>query len=321
MNTIPLARAQFVGIGTSIEIITHARTQLLADAQLERARNIARQRVEELDRAASRFRVDSELTMLQALHTGEWTLCSPILTRALHAALWAAEWTGGLIDPTLGQALRRIGYDRDLDEVQANPTPGREPAKHVARWRDVGVRLDERLVRLPRNANIDLGSTGKSWLAVVLAAEIHEVTGGGVLVNLGGDLAVCGEAPCGGWTVTIDDGRSGETVAIQHGAIATSSTQRRSWTSTTPAGVPTRKHHIIDPRSGDSAAVVWETVTVVADSCLTANAAATASIILGAQAPTWLAERRLHARLVSAAGDVVYVGEWPGATTVSRQAS
>ena len=53
------------------------------------------------------------------------------------------------------------------------------------------------------------------------------------------------------------------------------------------------------------------TVTVAAATCVDANAASTAAVVLGEEAPGWLEERKLPARLVGLAGEVVAVGGWP----------
>jgi thiamine biosynthesis lipoprotein len=70
-------------------------------------------------------------------------------------------------------------------------------------------------------------------------------------------------------------------------------------------------HHIVDPRTGDAAEPVWRTVSVAAASCLGANAATTAAIVLGTDAPQWLVARRLPARLVGVDGRVSAVAGWP----------
>jgi thiamine biosynthesis lipoprotein len=70
-------------------------------------------------------------------------------------------------------------------------------------------------------------------------------------------------------------------------------------------------HHIVVPRTGRPARGPWSTVSVAAASCLDANAASTASIVLGSDAPDWLATRRLPARLARLDGGVVHVAGWP----------
>jgi thiamine biosynthesis lipoprotein len=88
--------------------------------------------------------------------------------------------------------------------------------------------------------------------------------------------------------------------------MATSSTVHRRWTR----GGET-VHHLLDPRTGRPVDLCWRTVTVAASSCLAANTASTASIVLGEQAPAWLLERDLAARLVDTDGSVMTVAGWP----------
>src|SRR5207302_793722 len=124
-------------------------------------------------------------------------------------------------------------------------------------------------------------------------------------VSLGGDIAVAGQSPAGGWHVQVaeDSGArllpDAESVSIEAGGLATSSTTVRTWTR---GGVTL--HHIIDPATGLPTAGPWRTATVFAGDCVDANIAATAAIVMGAGVPGWLASRGLAARLVDQAGEV-----------------
>src|SRR5439155_19266649 len=99
---------------------------------------------------------------------------------------------------------------------------------------------------------------------------------------------------------------AGQVVVIRSGGVATSGTMRRTWT-----GGGHRLHHIVDPRTGRPADGRWRTVSVAAGSCLDANIASTAAVVMGAGAPAWLSANRLPARLVDAAGAVHPGGGWP----------
>ena len=133
-----------------------------------------------------------------------------------------------------------------------------------------------------------------------------------MLVNLGGDLAVAGPPPSGGWTVRVTDDHEasldapGETVSIVSGGLATSSVAVRRWQNG-----PEPAHHIIDPSSGRPAAGFWRTVSVAAASCVAANVASTASIVRGAGALQWLDGLRLPSRLVGLDGSVTRISDWP----------
>ena len=281
---------------------------VVADGELAgRAEALARTHLDALDRACSRFRPDAEIA---ALHdrAGRWVPVGPVLFDALECALAVADATGGAVVPTVGSCMARLGYDRDFAALPADaPDPvTTQPAP------DWGLlELDERrqAARLAPGVRLDLGATAKALAADRIAAMVAGL-GTGTLVSLGGDVAVGGDAPPGGWSVGIGP-ESGaeivdEVVSLSSGGLASSSTQLRSWRR---GG--RRRHHIVDPRTGDSAPVVWSLVTVAAASCLEANAAATAAVVWGESAPERLAAGALAARLVREDGDVVTTPAWP----------
>jgi FAD:protein FMN transferase len=264
----------------------------------------------ELDLACSRFRDDSELVRLNR-SGGSWVPVSPLLFEALKVALKAARMTEGDVDPTIGRALRLAGYDRDFAEL-AEGRPGRLKLVATPGWQSILVDERRRAVSVPRGVELDLGATAKALSADRAAESAASFAHTGVLVNLGGDLAVAGAPPDGGWPVRVTDDHAapfdspGQTVSIVSGGMATSSTAVREWINGTE-----RLHHIFDPYTGSSAAVVWRTVSVAARSCLDANVASTASVVRGKSAPGWLESAGLPARLLAADGTVVRVGGWP----------
>jgi len=175
----------------------------------------------------------------------------------------------------------------------------------------VELDVEGRTVRVPAGVELDLGATAKALAADRAARAAARRVGCGVLVALGGDVAVAGTAPAGGWPVGIADDHaaaSQATVSVVGGGVATSSVTVRRWR----AG-ETELHHVLDPRTGRSADTRWRTVTVAAGSCLDANTAATAALILDGGAGAWLAARALPGRLVAVDGSVARVAGWPEA--------
>jgi thiamine biosynthesis lipoprotein len=305
-----LAQADWRAIGTGVRL-------LVLDGDLDAARRAVEDVLARVDLAYSRFRPDSELMALHA-RRGAPVPVSPLLARAIGGALDAARRSGGAVDPTVGRALRVVGYDADFELLASRTRPIELRVAPVPGWTAVTFDRAAATVRLPAAVELDLGSTGKG-LAADLAAEAAldaAGPGAGVLVSLGGDLATAGRAPEGGWRIlATDDSRTpsdapGEVVAIERGALATSSTTVRRWR--VADGVTA--HHIIDPRTGLPADTGWRTATVVADTCEAANAASTAAIVLGADAPAWLEAAGLPARLVAVDGSVVRLGGWPEPT-------
>jgi thiamine biosynthesis lipoprotein len=145
-----------------------------------------------------------------------------------------------------------------------------------------------------------------------VARSIVENIGTDLVVSIGGDVAIGSTDPDGEpheWQIAVGerpDDAPGQTVVLRRGGMATSSTVHRRWTRGGDS-----LHHLLDPRTGRPVERSWRTVSVAAPSCLAANTASTASIVLGEGAPEWLTERDLAARLVGTNGDVVTVAGWP----------
>ena len=301
-----LASTAFPALGSTAVLV-------VADASaLPEGERVLREGLEEVDRACSRFRDDSELAAVNRA-AGRPVAVGRVLLDAVAAALRAAELTDGDVDPTVGAAVVGLGYDRDLALVlQEGPGPPAPAPRVAAGWRTVRLDPSAGTVRLPPGTRLDLGATAKALAADRLSARVHAATGAGTLVALGGDIALAGEAPEGGWPVGVADdhrdgvGAPGETVALRSGGLATSSTMVRRWVAD-----GRRRHHIVDPRRGEPAPVAWRTVSVAAATCLDANVASTAAIVRGRPAADWLERAGLPARLVAADGAVARVAGWP----------
>jgi thiamine biosynthesis lipoprotein len=273
------------------------------------AAGILHDQLERIDRVASRFRADSEISRLHSAH-GLPVRVSPDLFEAISIALAMAEATGGAVDPTVGRALCEIGYDRDFAAIK-NGVVGQLPsAGPVPGWWNIGIDVEQGTIRVPDGVLVDLGATAKALAADHVATTITARLGCGVLVSLGGDVAVTGTPPPGGFRVGVADtcsaGRVDEAVAITSGGLATSGIGTRRWRLGTD-----EVHHIIDPATGLPAKTVWSTVSVAAATCVEANAAATAAMVKGRQAVEWLSSLQLPARLVGLDDSLHYTGHWP----------
>ncbi len=300
---------------------THVRLEALGSylflavrrpAALRRASRLARAVVADVDATCSRFRVDSDLSRANAA-AGSWVPVDPLLVAGVEIACTAAAATDGLVNPLLGRTLVQLGYDRDfrrlarpVTTVHPGDQAGAEPPP-VDAWREIRTDPDG-AVRLPAGTALDLGSIGKAWTADLIATAIEEELGEPALVSLGGDLRVA--APDGGpWQVAISeepDGRVEQLVTVVHGGLATSSTRVRRWSHHGAV-----RHHLLDPRTGAPVIARWRTVTATGPSCVAANTAATAAVVLGEDAPAWLGRHGVAARLVGQEGALRTIGGWP----------
>jgi thiamine biosynthesis lipoprotein ApbE len=302
-STAP-AGASWRALGTFVHLL------VTEPSHLDEARQLLTADLADVDAACSRFRADSEICSLRG---GRAERITPLLAEAIAVALRAARLTGGDVDPTVGTAMSAVGYDRDFAQVQAVGPGIKLAVREVPGWRQ--VRLDGRTLTMPAGVRLDLGATAKAWAADRSAARIAAQTGSGVLVSLGGDIAVAGQAPAEGWRVRVQDVTGAPEdppagpyaqIAVRDGGLATSSTAARRWRRGGDV-----LHHILDPRTGLPAEPVWRTVSVAAGTCADANTASTAAVIRGRHAIGWLAQLGLPARLVDATGVVFTVAGWP----------
>ncbi|MDR7416053.1 MAG: FAD:protein FMN transferase [Armatimonadota bacterium] len=239
----------FRAMGCGFRICLGAASRTVAQTAVWHARCL----IERMEQALSRFRLDSELVHLNG-SGGRSMRVSPLLWIAIRLALWAAEITGGLYDPTLGPREEAcMGW--------------------LGRWRRVRLDPRTRSVRLPPGLELDLGGVGKSFAAEVVADFLGRY--GPCLVDAGGDVAVRGMPGKGqGWPVAVA-GPYGSpkplgTVWMWKGGLATS-------------GVDVRRH-ILDPRTGGSAETDVVCATVWAPTAVEANAHSLALVVLGFEA-------------------------------------
>jgi thiamine biosynthesis lipoprotein len=252
----------------------------------------AARRVEELFRdneaTLSRFRAQSELTRLN--QAGYLENVSDLLYDNIAAACRMHEFTGGIFDPTLLDALEAAGYDRSF-ELIAKGFPRLftlHQLDNFGRWKPQNphrIELDpvKKSIKLAPGVRIDLGGIAKGTTVDQAAGLLREAGFTDFMVSAGGDMYLEGRPPFHneGWRVLVDDPnrKGGEPVAelfASNAAVATSSSTGRSWYLGRQ-----RYHHLIDPRTHEPANTLIASVTVVAGSVQVADVMAKTALILG----------------------------------------
>jgi thiamine biosynthesis lipoprotein ApbE len=302
------AAASWPAIGTTVRLV------VTDPARLAPGRELLASYLAALDLACSRFRADSELAGAER-RAGTPVPVSEVLADAVAVALDAAQATDGDLDPAVATRLAALGYDRDFELVAGDGPPVRLTARIRPGWQDIRLDRGSRRLTVPPGVRLDLGATAKARAADRAAARLATRLGCGVLVSLGGDIAVGGAPPDGGWRVRIQDitghpddppAGSSQLIAMTGGGVSSSGIAARSWRR---GGAVL--HHILDPRTGLPAPPVWRTVSAAADTAVAANIASTTAIIRGAGAPGWLESGGIPARLVAVDGSVRTVAAWP----------
>jgi thiamine biosynthesis lipoprotein len=213
-----------------------------------------------VDLALSRFRDDSELTAINRLAgTGRVVTVSWRLRVALAAIHRAGRITEGRFDASVLDVLEAIG--------ERGAALAGQPSSNVRRIAAPGETRVSR-VTVPGRP-VDLGGIGKGlalrWSAASAAPLLP--VGAGLLIEAGGDVVAAGQGPAEGWMIGIDDPIAADSdggpvavLALQHGAVSTSSIGTRRWTGPDGRAV----HHLVDPSTREPARTGLLAVTVAA---------------------------------------------------------
>ena len=262
-------------------MVVSARADALAEAAVAR--------IAELEARWSRFLPDSEVSLLNR-HPGRLVPVSPDTALLVRRSVEAWRLTGGGFDPTVLGDVLRAGYDRTFEELADTgsdrsgstlPAPRRACGLAVLRaCTDIVIGADA--VALPAGTGFDPGGIGKGLAADLVVAETMAAGAAGVCVNLGGDLRVEGDSGADdgtAWTIAIEHPARAAPVALvglRGGAVCTSTTLRRTWTVDGE-----RRHHLIDPATGEPSQSDLELVSVVAGQAWQAEVLAKAVLLRG----------------------------------------
>lgn len=259
-------------------ILLAAEGEELAIAGLQATRSF----IESSEQRFSRFLHESELSTLNR-SAGQWCSISEDLMEMLTLSLRYFDETDGFFDPAILTDLKRIGYDKSIEDLHKQgdingPLPKRafRPSFNL-----IDVDLHGGRVKLPHHMEIDLGGIAKGWIAEK-ASNLLRSYAPICVVNAGGDICFTGTPGDGlKWRVELEDPREpaqtvGELFVGQCG-MATSSVTKRTWNQNGQI-----RHHLIDPRTGDPAVIEWLSVTVISPNITEAEVLAK-SILIGGE--------------------------------------
>ena len=310
----PRAERRLRAMGSDVHLVVVGHVDEPEDS-VEALADAALARIEQLEARWSRFRPDSEVSQLNDA-AGHLVSVSADTVLLVRRAIDAWRMTGGGFDPTVLGDVLRAGYDRSFDQIaEAGPTGAGSTL--LVGCTDIVV--TDTAVALPAGTGFDPGGIGKGLAADLVASETMAAGAAGVCVNLGGDLRVAGESGAvdgTAWTIAIDHPASATPLALvglSNGAVCTSTTLKRTWLVDGE-----RRHHLIDPATGEPSDSDLDLVSIVAGAAWQAEALAKAALLRGSERAYDVLDRGVEALTVdrdgtvrSTPGFVAFVGGVP----------
>lgn len=259
--------------------------------------------VDEVDAQMSTWKPDSDLMRLNAAPVGAWVEVPARLREVLRLGLQIGRASDGAFDIGMGDAVTAWGFgptDAAPDRIRAAMTADRVPAHHAMEIdRTIG------LVRKTSPLALDLNGIAKGYGVDRLAETLGDLGVEAGLVGIDGEMRALGLRPDGEpWTIAVEapdpDRRAPHSIlALQDAAVATSGDYRH-WVEVRGC----RLSHTMDPQRGAPVRTAPASVTVVHETCLAADAWATALMVKGSVEGAKLARRcRLNALFIDREGD------------------
>ncbi|MBN1258116.1 MAG: FAD:protein FMN transferase [Planctomycetes bacterium] len=241
-----------------------------------------------INNAMSAYQEDSEIAQLNRLAKGERLALSKETWLVMQEAMRYHRLSDGAFDVTVGPLIELYRPLRNLAEGEpvVFPTPeiiaaararvGSQYLKFTEAGRFVEVIQD--------GIRVDLGAIAKGFAVDLAVEKLLSLGVQNCLVEIGGETRCTGEHPEGRpWRQAIQDPRSphdpgASLLVLEEGecALATSGDYQQYFEYQ-----GTRYSHIIDPRSGFPVTGPLVGVTVIAPTCLQADAIATSLSVLG----------------------------------------
>lgn len=251
--------------------------------------------VQVLDRVTGQLSpwiADSELNRFNVMAAGSRHIATAEFARVLTCALRIAEETGGACDPALGALVDLWGFG-PLPRGAVIPSASEiAQALRASGWRHIAHDPIRNSFSRNASARLDLCGIAKGYAVDLVARLLRESGVAAALIEIGGELCGYGVKPDGTpWWVAVDGdaGSKAPILVALHGlAIATSGSER----SFVHAGKS--YSHTIDPRTGWPIDNGMISATVLHDSCMQADAYASALMVMGSDADAAVAFADMH---------------------------
>ena len=233
--------------------------------------------VDEVDRQMSTYRPDSDLNRLNAAPIGAWTQLPAETVAVIEAALAIGEASDGAFDVGVGDLVAAWGFGAD---ARSGAPAGKAP--HGLALKTLELDPAGRRARKWAPLRLDLSGIAKGYGVDRLGETMDRFGIASWLVGIDGEMRARGCKPDGSaWAVGHERPVIGRrdlmgVLELEDVAVATSGGYRHCHEV---AG--RMVSHTMDPRTGEPLDNGLAAVTVLAETCMAADAWATALLVRG----------------------------------------
>jgi len=265
----------------------------VVDTKIDRARisTDVNQRLDKINAQMSTYMETSRLSIFNKSNTQDWEEIPADLYKVIEEALRINQLSYRAFDITIGPVVNLWGFGPKAQlEIVPDESTIREVLDSVGS-EHIHLRKEPYAIKKDKpDLYIDLSAIAKGYAVDVIADYLDELSLNNYMVEIGGEIKTKGINPDNKiWHIGIekplDDQRSVQTVIILNNtAMATSGDYRNYFEEN---GI--RYSHTIDPSTGKPITHKLASVTVLHPSAMTADALATALLVLGPERGSELA--------------------------------
>jgi len=239
--------------------------------------------LESVNESMSTYRADSEISRVNASDPGKPVILSDAFAEVLVAALDVGARSEGAYDVTVAPLVDLWGFGAGSPADWSSPSPEQVRAV-LGRVGQSALAWHPEQGTLIRHApvSLDFSSIAKGYGVDRVAGVLEDAGVVNYLVEVGGEMRVSGTSPRGdAWRIAVEQPLAGQrgiarALAVTDIAVATSG-DYRNYVEVDG----TRYSHTLDPRTGYPVTHDLVSVTVLHESCMMADAWATALIVAG----------------------------------------
>lgn len=233
-----------------------------------------------LDTSLSMF---NDSSLISRINRGETTATNDLFEHVYETALWLSEISNGAFDITVAPLVNAWGFGF---KNQPNVTPELiDSLRSMVGYQSISLQ-NHQLIKQHAQTMLDASAIAKGYACDLVADVLRNAGATNLLVDIGGEIVAEGVNEKGmpwrvGITKPIDDATCTqqelqEIIQTSHIAMATSGNYRRFYYQDGE-----RRSHTIDPRTGYPVQHNLLSATIIAPDCMTADAIATACMVLG----------------------------------------